>query len=505
MAACADQDDDHLPQGAYEVDPILEKYYEQLGGMDVLGPAISPIFERDGTIYQYTHGGLLVYDRNLPAGNNHYLAPLGRDMNLYEMPISEPEEMNGRYVDGHVIDEQFLPLYDRLGGKEVVGKPLTDAHLNTEKKRYEQYFENLGFYWIDGDSPENVQLLSYGAWKCDRHCRHTPPLNSIINLPSQSAEPFVKAVGTLGLDFTGFALTGPYIAPNGSLEQVYENVVLVANLDHPENVSLLPLPGRVGVIGDALMPPSDADDVVFYAEQGEMGYNVPKEFLDYIEAHRGLEFSGRPITQVHHLDQQTFRQCFENICLRGSIDNQGETQIAPESLGLRYRDLFYRPQVRAGTPEGGFETDITVQIWEAYPMVSSDMEQEIGVIVYSGDAPLSNVSPTLELTVPGGDRYSYPMPATDYKGESKLSLEPLEAGNGTLIPYKVCVTTGLGQAFCIMDSFLIWNADYITIAPEIPPEGFTAYLPFVLRNIDVYIPVVLESFKTYLPVVANTE
>lgn len=504
IVACTDGEDDRLPEGAYKVDPIFEMYYEQLGGMDVLGPAISPIFEYNGKIYQYTHAALMMYDRDVPAEQSHRLAPLGRDMNLYEMPIPEPEDVEGRYVDGQIIEAIFLPLYDRLGGKEVVGKPLTGAHLNAERNRYEQYFENVGFYSIEDGSSEDVHLLAYGAWKCDQHCRHSPPLNSIISLPTQTIAPFVKTVGVLGLDFTGFALTGPYIASNGNLEQIYENVVLVANLDHPENVSLLPLPGRVGVIGDALMPPTDSDDDIFYEIQGELGYNVPKAFMDYIEAHRGLEFSGRPITQVHHLDQRNFRQCYENLCLKGIVEESGEIQVILESLGLRYRDLFYRPQVRAGTPEGGFDTDITVQIWEAYPMVSSELEQEIGVIVYSGNAPLPNVSPKLELTLPGGERYSYAMPATDDKGESRLQIEPLDAGNGTLVPYKVCVSSGLEQVFCIMDSFLIWNADYITITPEIPPENM-AYLPFVLRNIEVYIPSVLERFKTFLPVVLSSE
>lgn len=500
IAACSDRDGDTLPEGAYEVDPIFQTYYEELGGMDVLGPAISPVFEKDEKIYQYTHGVLMKYDGDQPAGQNHQLAPLGRDMNLFEMPIAEPRDLEGRYVDGHVIYDKFIPLYDRLGGKDEVGKPLTEAHLNTEKNRYEQYFENVGFYWLEGEPPDDVQLLAYGAWKCDQHCRHLPPLNSIISLPSQTAEPFVRAVGTLGLDFTGFALTAPYLASNGNLEQVYENVVLVTDLDDTENVSLLSLPGRIGVIGDALMPPSDDEDLEFYAVQDEMGYNVPKVFLEYIEAHRGLEFSGRPVTQVHHLDQQSSRQCFENICLTSYLQESGVIQVAPEPLGLRYRDLFYKPQVRTGTPQGGFDTDITVQIWEAFPMVSSDLEQEIGVMVYSGNEPLPNVKPTLELILPGGDRQTFAMPVTDEDGESKLLLEPLEADNGTLVPYKVCVTTGVEQVFCIMDSFLVWNADYITIAPEITP-GEMAYLPFVLKNFDVYIPAV---FRTFLPLVQKT-
>jgi hypothetical protein len=105
----------------------------------------------------------------------------------------------------------------------------------------------------------------------------------------------------------------------------------------------------------------------------------------------------------------------------------------------------------------------------------------------------------LELSLPGGVHESFVLPPTDEEGETHIILEPPNEDNGALIPYKVCVSTLNEQMFCVMDSYLIWEADYITINPDIPDE-YLNYLPFVLKNYKVYVPAV---FKIYLPLTLN--
>ena len=485
-------------EGTYPIDPLFRRYYEQLGGQDTLGPAITPIFEKEKIFYQYTIGALMMYDPQYPSDQRYLLAPLGLDMGIYELPLPKPTETDGRYTDGHVIDEKFVPLFDKMGGKSVVGKPLTEIYKNTEKNRYEQYFENTGFYWIEGDAPDAVHLLAYGAWKCDRYCRASAPQNSAIQLPSQYAEPFVKAVARLGLDFTGLALTPPYLAADGQLEQTFENVVLVIHPSQPEIVRLLPVPDRVGVERDVLMPPIRQPELFFYPFDGELGYNIPAPFMDFIQSHGGIDVTGAPLTQMIQLDDGTLRQCFVNLCLQGQIELDGSFRVSPLPFGGRYRALFYAD--RSAVFDVETSLDFTIQIWEGFPMVSPNQEQEIGVVIYGNGRPLAEIEPVLELSLPDSVQKSYTLPPSDEKGETQMILEPLEADNGTLVPYKVCVDTQNEQMFCVMDSYLIWNASYITVGPEISDE-YLSYLPFVLKNYKVYIPPVVENFIAYLPLI----
>ena len=487
-----------LLEGTFPVDPLFRQFYEQLGGQDTLGPAITPIFEKDDLFYQYTIGALMMYDPQSSSEQRYRLAPLGLDMGIYELPVPMPEGVNDRYIDGHVVDEKFMPLFNEMGGKRVVGKPLTEVYKNTEKKRYEQYFENIGFYWVEGDPADAVHLLAYGAWKCDEYCRASAPLNSVIQLPSQHAQPFVKAVARLGLDFTGLALTPPYLASDGRLEQVYENVVLVIHPSQPEIVRLLPVPERVGIERDVLMPAVREPGMFFYPFDGNLGYNIPVPFMEFIHSHGGIDFIGAPITQPIQLEDGLFRQCFINMCLQEQMDEAGSVQVSPVSLGEKYRDLFYDSQEAGFDP--GSSMDITIQIWEGFPMVSPEQEQEIGVVIYGNGRPLANVEPVLELVLPDGVQETYILPPTDENGETQLILDPLQADIGTLVPYKVCVGAETEQMFCVMDSYLIWRADFITVTPEVPEE-YTSYLPFVLKNYQVYIPALWERFTIYLPLI----
>jgi hypothetical protein len=177
VVSCAgsERGDSLILPNPFDVDPVFREFYDMLGGEDVLRPAISPLFEVNDARYQYTAAGLMVHDPQAAQGQAYYLAGLGLDMDIAEPPVPAPEDSQVRYIDGHVIGEFFVPAFERLGGKRVVGKPLTEMHYNPEKGRYEQYFENLGMYWLENSPPGEVHLLAYGVWKCDSSCLSYPP------------------------------------------------------------------------------------------------------------------------------------------------------------------------------------------------------------------------------------------------------------------------------------------------------------------------------------------
>ncbi len=486
------------------VDPLFRQFHAQLGGEKTLGPAITPVFEQNGIIYQYTVGSLMMYDPQSPPDQHFKLGPLGLDLGISEAPVSRPEREDVLYVAGHVIYDKFKSLYNQMGGQEVVGAPLTEAYHNHEKERVEQYFENVGFYWIEGDETDAIYLLAFGTWKCGEHCAVEPSDSARIAIPSKRAEPFVKASARLGLEFTGYALTEPYFSKDGQLQQIYENVVFAIRPENPEIVRLIPVPEKIGYIHDPLKPSSHTPDLYFYPVQGEMGYEIPLYIMDYIKKHGGLDFIGAPITQQISFDDNLSRQCFENLCLEAQPGGSGIMEVRPIPLGEEYRDLFFNPLEIETGPQMGSPLDITIQIWEGYPLVSPDQQQEVGVVVYANRQPLPGVEPVLELTLPNGDHQTLRLPATDESGESQIRIEPLEAPNGSLIPYKVCVDAQTEQNFCVMDSYLIWQSDFITVTPAVTPDHMS-YLPFVLKNFNVYIPAIADQFKSYLPVIFKGE
>ena len=175
ISACSDSRQTITPDASlYAVDPVFREFYNILGGRAVLGEVISPVKVENGVTYQYTVAGKMTFDPKAPLPQKFQLAPLGR-----ELGIGISSDTNWE------VAESFKTLYKKLNGLPFVGKPLTGLIFNGEKDRYEQYFENLGFYQgpeTDGE----VRLLPYGAWRCGEECRSSLPLNAapMMSLPT---------------------------------------------------------------------------------------------------------------------------------------------------------------------------------------------------------------------------------------------------------------------------------------------------------------------------------
>ena len=97
-----------------------------------------------------------------------------------------------------------------------------------------------------------------------------------------------------------------------------------------------------------------------------------------------------------------------------------------------------------------------MQVWEGESFISSSQTQEIGVSVFDGESPVVNIEPVVTLTLPEGAEMTYYFPPTDEDGKSLVRLNPIQASNGSIVEYKVCVDDGTGEPFCVKDSFVIW-------------------------------------------------
>jgi hypothetical protein len=448
--------------GTFEVDSIFTSFYSLLGGQELLGPAISPIFQYDQLQCQYTENVLLCYNPDVSQLDQFSLYALGGSMNVSDAPITTAPPANERVVDGYIIYADFVPLYDQLYGARYIGRPLTQARPNYDLQRTEQYFEDIGFYHNFDDPPGEVHLLAYGVYACGSGCTYKSTENNLIE-PSTNPylQPFLSALTLMGgvPDF-GQPLGDPYTASDGYMEQVYSNVVLSSPPDRPEQAQLRPL---AVLLGMPTTPPGpqvydESNGVVFVKVQGSLGYHVPLVFKDFIDRHGGFSISGNPISDTLDLGNGTYRQCFTNYCLDYITNTGGANQVRMVALGEQYVKFT---GTGGGNPQFVFSTDtVTIQATAAQPRIAVDATEEIDLVVIgkADGKPISNVEAVLVVTYPDGTQYTAHFAPTAADGTSTALIPPnVNLANGTLIPYQVCLNVPSTTPLCTSGSYLIWN------------------------------------------------
>ena len=213
------------------VAPIFREFYGYHGGQARLGKAISGELYDGPIISQWLETGKMIFDPGAEI-EKFYLEPLGKQMGVETPAVKPPTEPDLHYIGGHIIHPNFWPLYEILGAN-MVGMPLTEAKYNPVRRRYEQYFENMGFYRLVGQP--DIHLLKYGVWACGEDCKpgylaEDESINSspgTIDVSGETSPVFVEVVGMIGPGLTGSNLSDVY-SRDGTLEQVFENVVLLS-------------------------------------------------------------------------------------------------------------------------------------------------------------------------------------------------------------------------------------------------------------------------------------
>ena len=442
----------------YTIDPAFREIYNMRGGGDLLGGAISPPVDQKGSKYQFTTNALWVYDPSLPVGQGIHLAPLGVKIippEYQDPPLPPPAQPDPSYVDGQYIYEEFRSLYDRVGGAAVVGKPLTGLRYDAQNNRYEQYFENLGFY-VDASGSGPAGLLAYGAFVCESQC-YPPSLISGALLHSPPVNPpFRQIVERVGYSLTGSALTDAYTMPDGRREQVFTNLVLGTDPSDPGNpnkVTLRPITEKLSFLP---APPEGPNGKNFFYDLGDgKGYNIPDFFKSYVDAHGGFELTGSPIGEISATEGGIQRQCFSNLCLDYDPAAPLPLRVRPAPLGMQYLQTNPRASATPSALSQNFQ-HLTAQVWETYDHVASNQEQEIWTSVFLNGEPIANIRPQLVVYMPDGHQVTYDMPPTGTDGRSSFTLPSIVAPNATLIPYDLCVPDG-GKMFCYRKEYLILN------------------------------------------------
>lgn len=446
--------------GYYLVDPRFSDLYEHLQGEDVLGPPISGKKYVAGTNLekQYFEGAVLVFDPD--HSPRYYLDPVGLDAGFSDLPNNMPENPGVRYLNGFIIPPDFTQFYDQMGGERWVGLPLTRARLNPDKDRIEQYFENMGFFRFEDDPPGTVYLMPYGLWKCAGECSQYPGVQNAGFSSSKLEEvksPFGEAISRFGTQFTGQTVTGAYQSEDGSIEQVFQNVVLYQDPASPLGVSLRPLSSLLEQGSGQLQSREDGVEGYFREVQDNQGYYIPAYFMDFINRYFGFEISGEPISRLEEIRTGVAQQCFQNYCLLYDAKADPSQQVRLLPQGQKYRDTFYETARAAQSEPVIAERHIQLDIWEQLPQISSQETQQIGACIHDQGIPLVNAQAVVYISTEGGSTHTYPFDLTDSGGCAFLTLDSIQAPNGTAVDYKVCFQ-GVGDGeYCKRDSYLIWG------------------------------------------------
>jgi hypothetical protein len=457
-AACTSTDGStSAAPGTYTVDKTFTSFHNLLGGEDILGPAISLMFQYNQLQCQYVETALMCFNSEAAAIDQYALYALGGLMNVHDAPLSATPPASERVVNGYIIYSDFVPLYDKLYGARYVGRPLTQARPNYSLQRTEQFFENVGFYHLFSDPPGEVHLLAYGLYGCSTGCTYQGSAENKVVLDSASLQqPFLNALTLMGgiPDF-GKPLSEAQTASDGYLEQVYQNVVLYAPTDQSDSARLRPLPIILGMPTTQPGPQvyNEANGVIFITVQGNLGYHVPIVFKDFIDRHGGLSISGNPISEAMDVGGGVFRQCFQNYCL----DYQSSA-VKMVALGEKY--LTYTPGQQV-SPQFAFSSaSVSIQLSEEMPRIRADATQQIDLTVIStqDQQPIPNLEAVLVVTYPDGTQYSAHFPPTQANGFTSV-IVPAKPGtpNGSIIPYQVCLNVPSDSPICASDSYLIWD------------------------------------------------
>lgn len=441
-------------QGKYIVDPQFEDFYQRLGGVDILGPAITPLFWEEFIQKQYVEAGLMIYDPL--AAPNYYLAQLGNELG-FSANTDAGQDLTPNFSEFSIY-ERFLPLYSQLGGEAVVGRPLADVQFNPEKKRIEQHFEKLGFYQLIDDENGDIYLLAYGVYVCDISCPYSPRDSAIIERGINLPEPFASAVNFLGTDFVGRRLAGPHTADDGNTEIIFENIVLYVDPNDSRSVVARPIIEYIGFEAHNPVERLETDTVVFFIIEDGLGHNIPVIFSDYLALHGGLSVAGYPISELFPLEDDVARQCFANLCLNYYSNGEEQFNIMVAPLGSIYKSYTIRSDGDArilDVPTAPVELQLIVREENAF--ITSEQEQIIYVSIFDEGNPLVGAEPMLTLMLPDGTQITYRFPSTDENGVTFVAVPPIVATNGTLVFYEICVEHAGKGIVCAQENFLIWG------------------------------------------------
>jgi hypothetical protein len=402
-------------------------------------------------LYQVFLNVELVYDRNAAPSARISLHPLGLDLGLAEPPVPPPADPAARYFEstGHTLYADFAQTYFDLGGERVAGAPISEV------KRYDgrsiQYFENLGLYREEGEAPSEVRLLALGLEACGERCIPRAQTLTYLLPPYILERPFASVLDRFGGErLLGAPLTGSYLAPDGSLEQIYQRAVVFSPSHNPVDLRFRRLGEMLGPADPPVLPSYERGSTYF----PETGHNVAWAFADFYAAMQGDLLLGLPLEEAH-LEGDMLVQRFQNGILEYHYDLPAMLATQLASLGDLYlaslpadaiSSLAVPIQPTSPPLAYPLQQSVTIETHLRYAFLPVGEAQEITVRVLHDGIPWSQVTPLIVVHSPRSD-FSPEVEATDAEGTTSVLVALDDLRPGEIVNYEVIVSGEYGEGY----------------------------------------------------------
>jgi len=156
-----------FPETGHTVQGAFLDFWERRGGLDIFGYPISEEFTEGGRTVQYFQRARFEWHPENPDPYKVQLGLLGSEIyGPADPPVPNwvtPWNPRARYfaATGHVVTEAFLDFFDKRGGLDIFGYPITEAMM--EGGRIVQWFQRAKMEWHpENPDPWKVQLALLG-------------------------------------------------------------------------------------------------------------------------------------------------------------------------------------------------------------------------------------------------------------------------------------------------------------------------------------------------------
>jgi hypothetical protein len=157
----------HFPETGYTVIGGFLDFWENRGGLDIFGYPISNEFQEGNLTVQYFQRARFEWHPENPPNYRVQLGLLGQQVyRRIDPPVPDwttPWYPSQRYFHetGHVVSNAFLEFFDRHGGPDIFGYPISEAMY--EETLIVQYFQRARMEWHPENNPHKVQLGLLGS------------------------------------------------------------------------------------------------------------------------------------------------------------------------------------------------------------------------------------------------------------------------------------------------------------------------------------------------------
>ncbi len=474
----------------FEIYPDFLDLYTHLNELNAVGQPISnpmydfekerveQYFEKVGFVYQFDSTEKSV--QLLPYGayacdyqcRDYHYTPFSPNRKAPDMP--------------------FLVPFERLGGVQIFGQPISDSYIAPDGNR-EQIFENVVIF----APPDNLNYIQFRPLAKILGMIAVSPgemkyglQDNVVFYPTQDGlgyhvpiifDQFIAQHG--GTEISGIPIADVMRYREDDINrQCYTNYCLEYHQEATESlrIRLTPLGTRYKNMleeqgqypfNTGTPEPQEQSETVSPEENSE--FPIPDtgvlesaeqdQAAPQLESQTAEEPAATEDSSESNNPQKTARNKHlpkgEATQTQPTPEQSAPEQAAPEQPAPEQLQPTNPPQIKNNPSESLDPASIVLLICEQKPQIPASSGQIIHLVVHKKENldPVPGLTAKITVVTPNGE-YVYVAPPTGSGGRASIAIAPMpDVENGSLITYQVCIDTGSGEPICEYDSYLIWN------------------------------------------------